>query len=62
MTVYGMISGPLLTGGTKVDGKWMWEQVTKEDEPQSDESTDTTLSTLLTPLEHLKWFPGIVLP
>ena len=48
-----LISGPILTGGTKVDGNWLWEQVTTEDESQSD-------LVLLTPLESLKWFPGIV--
>ena len=56
---YELITGPVLTGGEKVDGKWLWEQVTEE--PQSDDvTTSETLSTFLTPIEHFMWFPGKV--
>ena len=54
------LPGPLLTGGEKVGGTWMWEQVTIDDEPRSEQDIAATFSTLLKPVEASKWFPGKV--
>ena len=52
-----IFSGPVLTGGEKVNGKWMWNG-----EPQlGKRDVEATFSTRSKPVKVFKWFPGKVL-
>lgn len=44
--------GPVLTGGVKIGGTWMWEKVTKKTNGKEVQTT-TQVS-----IDNFKWFPG----
>ena len=53
VTVFLYYLGPILTGGIKVGGIWMWEKVSKESNGKEVERTRQV------PIEESIWFPGI---